>query len=162
MDEVFARELEAVDWFAACGQSLAIGLPFQVSRVGSWAEAIEHCSDQSWEDVTLEAQNRLTVFLHNHHRNDYQRWNAIVDTAKTRVVTPLMDRVWRPLAERNGFGKALVDCASWDVLGAIMEHEYQRFRKRPEFSLHLLQVYRAGHFPCGWSEEWPDGRLLVW
>lgn len=162
MNEAFARELEAQDWFVACGQPLTISLPFPVSQVGSWREAIDRCSDQSWEDVTLEARNRLTVFLHTHHRDDYRNWNAITIAAKQRVVTQLMDRVWLPFAEQNGFGKVLVDCVSWDVMAAIMEHEYRDCLNRPEFFLHLLQVYRAGHFPCGWSGEWPAGRLLVW
>ena len=78
------------------------------------------------------------------------------------MVTPLAERVWRPFAERHGFGKVFVDCVSWNVLGAVMEHEYRRFQERPEFSLHLLRVYRAGHFPCGWSGEWPAGQLLAW
>ena len=162
MDEAFAQDLEAVDWFAACGQLLTIGLPFPVTQVMSWAKAIERCSDQTWEDITLEARNRLTVFLHTHHRDDYRDWNLITVRAKDRVVTPLIDRVWRPFAERHGFGKVLVDCVSWDVLSAIMEHEYRDCPGRPEYFLHLLQVYRAGHFPCGWSGEWPAGQLLAW
>jgi hypothetical protein len=162
MDEAFARELEAVDWFTACGQPLAVSLPFQAAPVSSWAEAIERCSDRSWEDVTLEARNQLTEFLHRRHRDDYRNWNAITIAAKERVVTPLVDCVWRPFTERHGLGKVLVDCVSWDVLAAIMEHEYRDCPGRPEFFLHLLRVYRAGHFPCGWSGEWPAGQLHVW
>lgn len=162
MDEALARELEAVDWFAACGQPLVVSPPFAVSQVGSWGEAIERCSEQSWEDTTLEARNHLTVFLHTHHRNDYRDWNTITDAAKDRIVTPLASRVWQPFAERHGLGKVFVDSVSWDVLAAIMEHEYQNCPNRPEFFLHLLRVYQAGHFPCGWSGEWPAGQLFIW
>lgn len=162
MDEAFARELEAVDWFAACGRPLAVSLPFPVARVDNWAEAIEQCSDQSWEDTTLEARNRLTVFLHTQHGDDYRNWNTITVAAKKRVVTPLADRVWRPFAERHGLGKVLVDCVSWDVLAAIMEHEYRDCPDRPEYFLHLLRAYQAGHFPCGWFGKWPAGHLLAW
>jgi hypothetical protein len=152
--------LEAVDWFAACGQSLVVSVPFPIQVVGSWAEAIESCSDQSWEDTTLEAHNRLTEFLER--REVYPYWNTIRDTAKERVLEPLMDRVWRPFAERLGYGKVLVDCVSRDVLAAIMEYEYRGCLDRPVFFLHLLRVYRAGHFPCGWSGKWPMGLLLAW
>jgi hypothetical protein len=162
MDEAFAQQLEAVEWFTACGPPLAVSLPFTVAPVGRWAEAIKRCSDQSWEDTTLEARNRLTVFLHTYHRSVYRDWNSIADAAKQRVVTPLMDRVWRPFAERHEFGKVLVDCVSWDVAAAIMEYEYRDCPSRPGFFLHLLQVNRLGHFPCGWSGEWPAGQLLVW
>lgn len=162
MDETFALELEAIGWFADCGQAPADDLPLATSPVGSWPEAIERCSDLSWEATTLEASNRLTLFLHTHHRDAYQRWNEIVAAAKQRVVTSITDRVWAPFAERHGFGRVLVDCASWDVLGAVMEHEYRCFPDRPEFFSHLLRVYRAGHFPCGWVGAWPAGHLLIW
>jgi len=162
VDEAFVRGLEAVDWFAACGRSLAIGLPFPTSPVGSWAEAIQRCSDQTWEDATLEAQNRLTEFLHTQHRDRYRDWNDIAIVAKERVVTPLRDRVWRPFAERHGLTKVLANCVSWDVLAAIMEYEYRDCPGRPEYFLHLLRLYRAGHIPCGWSGEWPAGQLFVW
>jgi len=32
---------------------------------------------------------------------------------------------------------------------------------RPADALHLLNIYRAGHFSCGRQGEWPEGRLLV-
>jgi hypothetical protein len=162
MDEAFAQDLESINWFASCGQPISSTVPFPVTIVDSWTVAIELCSKQSWEDFTLEAQNRLTEFLHNYHRSAYQSWNTIVITAKERIVNPLTNRIWRPFSEEHGFGKVMVDCVSWDVLGAIMEHEYRYCSDRPEFFKHLLQIYRAGHFPCGWNGDWPTGDLLVW
>ena len=50
----------------------------------------------------------------------------------------------------------------WLERAAIMEHEYRDCAGRPEYFLHLLRVYRAGHFPCGWAGEWPAGQLLAW
>jgi len=162
MDEAFAQELEAVDWFSSCGQPLSVSLPFSIVQVGGWVEAIERCSDQSWEDTTLEARNRLTEFLCAQHHDEYLGWNTITDAAKARVVTPLMNRVWQPFAERHGFSKLFVDTVAWDVLAAIMEHEYQNCHNRPEFFLPLMRVYHACHFPCGWSGEWPVGHLFAW
>jgi hypothetical protein len=161
VDEAFAREMEFVKWFSQCGQPLTLNMPFPVTQVGDWTEAIEQCSDQRWEETTLEARNRLTAFLFTHHRDAYSAWNTITDTVKERVITPLVDRVWQPFAERHRLGKAFVDCVSWDVLAGMMEHEYRCCSGRPMFFLHLLQVYRAGHFPCGWSGEWPAGKLIV-
>ncbi len=163
MDEAFAQELEAVDWFAACGQPLAVSLPFPLAPVGGWAEAIERCSDQSWGGRHLGGpQPADGVPSHPPPRRLPGTGTPSTVAAKERVVTPLMDRVWRPFAERHGFGKVLVDCVSWDVLAAIMEHEYRDCPGRPEWFLQLLRVYRAGHFPCGWAGEWPAGQLLVW
>ena len=162
MDEAFARNLEAIDWFRSCGQTPAGDLPFAATPVASWDEAIERCSDLSWENTTLEARNELTAFLSVHSRREDQNWNVITEAAKARVITPLAERVWQPFATRVGLGKVFVDCVSWDVLAAVMEHEYRACTGRPEWFQQLLRVYQAGHFPCGWSGEWPSGRLWVW
>lgn len=162
MDESFARELEGIRWFQSCGQPLPQSLPFPVAQVSGWSQALSLCSDQAWEDVTLEARNRLTEFLHTRHRDAYQQWNHIAAAAKSRIDAPVCDLIWRPFAERQGLGKAFTDAVSWDVLAAVMEHAYRDCSGRPTFFLQLLQVYRTGHFPCGWSGDWPDGMLLVW
>ena len=162
MDENFAKELEKIDWLGRCGQPFSLQLTFPTTFVSSWSEAAQHYSDQAWEDATLEAQNRLTERLSAHHRVAYQNWNNVVQSAKERIVFPLTSRVWFPLAERLGLGKPLVDCISWDVLGAVMEHEYRDLADCPPFFQELLQVYRTGHFPCGWVGDWPSGKLVVW
>jgi hypothetical protein len=162
MDEALALEFERIRWFASAGQEHSIALPFPLIQVSSCAEAIEMCSAPAWDDVTLEARNRLTEYLHLRHRERYQQWNDITDEAKTRIVTPLAERVWQPFARLHGLGKVFIDCLSWDVLAAIMEHEYRDCSGRPIFFQHLIDVYRAGHFPCGWRGEWPGGLLLAY
>lgn len=69
MDESFAKGLESINWFSACGAPFSIPLPFHVERVSDWPHALDLCSGQAWEDVTLEAQNHLTEFLHALHRD---------------------------------------------------------------------------------------------
>jgi hypothetical protein len=160
MDEVFAADVEGIRWFSAVGEQLpAFNLP--AIAVASTVAALEHCSDPAWEQVTLEARNQLTESLCKRYRDRYAEWNNVADAAQSRVVTPLVNQVWKPFAERYELGKVFVDCVSWDVMAAIMEHEYRDCSGRPVFFLDLLDVYRAGHFPCGWSGEWPKGNLLV-
>ncbi len=162
MDESFAKELQDIRWFSRCGTPVSAVLPFPIEQVSGRGEAIERCSDQAWEDVTLEARNLLTEFLHAKHRVEYQRWNTIAEEAERRIITPLRDRFWQPFADENTLGQSFLDCVSWDVMAAVMEHEYRGSRGRPDFFLGLLEVYRAGFFPCGWSGDWPGGTLWVW
>jgi hypothetical protein len=162
MDEAFAADVRAIRWFSAVGGKPLPAFNIPARAVASKEEALAHCSDPGWEDVTLEARNQLTGFLSRHHPDRHVAWNQITDAAKSAVVTPLATRVWQPFAERHGLDKVFVDFVSWDVLAAIMEHEYRDCTGRPVFFLHLLDVYRAGHFPCGWAGAWPKGKLLVW
>ncbi|HKD26343.1 MAG TPA: hypothetical protein VKC66_10620 [Xanthobacteraceae bacterium] len=55
-----------------------------------------------------------------------------------------------------------MDSTTWDVLGALMENSYLSSRHQAYFFLELLWVYEAGHFPCGWLGDWPDGKLVVY
>jgi hypothetical protein len=162
VDEVFAAELEGVRWFASVGESLPTDLPFDPLPVASWAEGIEHFADPAWDNVQLRARNELSVFLSALYRARFQRWNEVTRAAKARVVEPLATSVWRPFADRYGIGPGFLGGVKWDVLAAIMEHEYRDCSGRPAFFLVLLRVYRAGHVPCGWYGEWPAGRVVVW
>ncbi|KLU03486.1 hypothetical protein RISK_004490 [Rhodopirellula islandica] len=42
----------------------------------------------------------------------------------------------------------------------VMEHVYADLIP-PAFYTMVYDVYAAGHFPCHWDENWPDGRLWV-
>ena len=95
MDEVFAKDIEAIRWFSAVGDPLpAFSIP--AVAITSKAEALAHCSDSAWGDVTLEARNRLTEFLCMRYRDRDAQWNVIAESAKARTITPLVKRVWEP------------------------------------------------------------------
>ena len=101
MDEAFAADLEAIHWFSAVGKPLpALSMP--TVAVASKDEALEHCSNPAWEDVTLEARNRLTEFLFMRDRAPDTEWNDITKAAKSRAVTPLVSRLWQPFAAKHG------------------------------------------------------------
>jgi hypothetical protein len=81
-----------VGWFSAVGQPVPEQHESKVIVVSSWAEAVECCSSISWENYTLDQQNLLTTYLHEHARDRYQRWNEIVDEMKS---------AFEPVVERN-------------------------------------------------------------
>lgn len=160
IDPEVVTMLSEIPWFTNCGRPLTTKVPFAVRYVGSWSEAEAACAEPTWEDVTLEAQNRLTSFLHEKYRSQYAEWNQIVKEAKA-----IMEMTVRPALQgvclTYGLGKNFVDSVEWDILGAVMEKVYS-VRGRPTFALDLLAVYQSGNFPCGWEGEWPEGRLIVY
>ena len=153
--------VKAIEWFAHCGEPAAFDLTMSVETVRDWPQAMAACQTPSWEDIELEAQNQLTVELHSIARERYQQWNDIVRTFKDDLLTPLSETVWQPFQERRGLPITLVHCVQWDILGALMENAYMGSNHGAFFFLELLSVYEAGHFPCGWRGEWPEGQLLV-
>ncbi len=160
-DTDLASRVRAIRWFACCGQPFDLDLTMNTERVADWPTAIASCKDPVWENVELDAQNQLTLWLHAHARTEYQKWNEIVLAHKAVVLNPLIERDIATFQSRHGLEIALVHCVQWDILGALMENSYLRTGHKAFFFLELLQMYEAGHFPCGWAGDWPHGSLRV-
>jgi hypothetical protein len=153
--------LFAIDWFSRCGQPISLDLTMEVEQLGSWSEVVESCSEVDWENVQLEAQNQLTMWLHQHARPRYQTWNEVVVAHKAAIIEPLTRDRWVPVQEANGLDVRFIYAVQWDILGVLMENSFHDTGHQCFFFFELLQVYEAGHFPCGWRGNWPDGKLQV-
>jgi hypothetical protein len=156
-----APRLRAIQWFAHCGQPFDFDLTMTTERVIDWPTAIAFCKDPAWENVELEAQNQLTLWLHAHDGTAYHKWNDIVLDHKASVLNPLIEQRIIPFQMMHGLDIALVHSVQWDILGALMENSYLSSGHKAFFFLELFSVYEAGHFPCGWVGEWPNGSLRV-
>jgi hypothetical protein len=156
-----AERVRAIDWFSHCGEPLDLDLTMEVEQVRSWSKAMKACASQTWENAELGAQNQLTLWLHNNDRENYQEWNKLVEQFKAEVVNPLTEEKWVPFQQKHGLGITLVHSVQWNILSALMENAYLGSGHRCFFFRELLWVYEAGHFPCGWRGEWPQGKLVI-
>lgn len=149
--------LTDVEWFSNVGQPSPLGSE-NVEFVSDWREAIQSCSDASWEDVSTEARNDLTMHLNRVCKRDFQKWNEVVNEAK-RELAESWNRM-RSKLESEGLPKIVADCVEWDTMHAVA-CEYYASWNPPQFFERLLSIYQCGHFPCGWAGAWPDGKLRV-
>jgi hypothetical protein len=108
--------------------------------------------------VTEEAQGGLTEYLASTCPAQFQSWNSLVIDAKEIFNARVRPFVASFSTEHN-LSKQFENCVEWDVIGAVMETSYERF-KPPVFFRRLLDVYDQGHFPCGWRGQWPSGTLI--
>ena len=159
--DVSAR-ITSIDWFSRCGEPDKFDVTMNVERLKSWPQALKSCKSRVWEEVELEARNQLTMALHKLDRERHRQWNEITIKFKKDVVTPLTKEVWEPFQQERGLHIKLVHCVQWDILAAMMENAYMSSKHGSYFFLELLTVYEAGHFPCGWNGEWPNGSLVVY
>ena len=158
VDELRAR-LARVPWCGRCGQGpTEIDLPFPVVWLSTWDEAKTRMGATSWENAKLEAQNELTLWLHNNAKNDYRSWNERAKRVKAALVAEL-EPVWKRRQEEIGL--QLVSELRWIVVGMAMEIDYLSFGHPARFFLNLLPVFEAGHLPCGWKGRWPRGGLAL-
>ena len=151
--------LEGAEWFSTVGQPVPEPLLNKVIVVSSWAEAVECCGSNSWENFTLEQRNLLTSYLHDHALDRYRGWNQIVDDVKAAMI-PMVEQKIGSVVMEHALPEVVGHCVCWDVLGACMESEYADLRKLGFFT-GLMGWYMRGRFPCGWGEIDRDGKIRL-
>jgi hypothetical protein len=156
-----AARIAKIAWFENCGGTLSSNVSAPLQRCSDWPEAVSLCSATNWQNVATEAQNQLTVWLHLNARKDFQRWNSIVMGFKASILKPAVEPAIRELSRQYGQKEEVLHSVQWDMLGALMENHYLYTGHKAFFFLELLELYEAGHFPCGWAGRWPDGKLCV-
>lgn len=155
-------KIGSINWFVNCGQPFALDLTMEAKQVRTWNQALKSCKSPAWDNAVLEAQNQLTLWLHLHQREKYQRWNETVDDHKKKVVNPLTEEKIVPFQIQNSLDIVFVHSVQWNILGALMENSYMKCGHSAFFFLELLMVFEVGHFPCGWEGDWPQGKLVVY
>ena len=158
VDELRAR-LARVPWCMRCGAGpTELDLPFPALWLSTWDEAKVRMGATSWENATLDGQNELTRWRHNHAHDAYQSWNERVRFVKKDLIEEL-EPIWKQRQEE--LEVELIPELRWVVVGAAMELEYLSFGHPARFFLNLLPVLEAGHLPCGWKGRWPRGALAL-
>lgn len=154
--------IKSTKWFENVGKPFDFELSMKINPVNSWEEATSLFKDLIWENTTLEAQNQLTLWLHLNAKEKYRDWNKIAVEHKDNILNPLIDEQIKPFQQNHNLDITFVHCVSWDILGTLMENSYLKFGHKAFFFLELFLIYEAGHFPCGWKGEFPNGELFVY
>lgn len=162
LDTKFYDEIGTIPWFVNCGAS--VGLPTHLLRAQSSEEAVSLLGSPLWADVRTEAQGDLTGYLAKHHYTSYGGyWNNLAKESRARLEKELMPKLIESLAA-VGLPDITKD-VMLDINRAALEATYaHRFPKIPKFFSRLLDIYKSGHLPCGWTEgmeKWPEGGIIA-
>jgi hypothetical protein len=182
---ISSRTLELIEEFRKARWFENVGTPLgyeTVVPVYSWEQAIEVALSDEWENTCLEAQNGLTMRLDQDFLDRYMDWNHHID-AINEVLLPIVDPVAIRTIEEHAdiekfhtrfkimlepgdptpadhdsylFRQVLLSTTRM----ACMEAEYSDIVPLAFFS-EMSAWYLAGHFPCGLTDEYPNGKLMV-
>ncbi len=145
------ERLLRIDWFANIGKPAALAGVRQIEQ----SELGSSLAGDAWEATTLEARNAITGRLARLHLAQYQAWNELAGQAKT-ALQPLWQKLPVDLADN-----AVLADLQWILHAYLMEAAYRQALVPPLFFNSLIQIYEAGHIPCGWDGEWPKGQLVI-
>jgi hypothetical protein len=148
--------LEKTSWFSRVG----IDEGFSTAVVTSWPQAIEHCDTSAWEDLQGEALNQYLECIAHRSKERLQLWNDTVREVK-KIARPLVDRKIAAVVREHALPEIFKIQVSWDITGFCMEAEYADLCPLGFFT-NIGHWYLNGHFPCGWSGVFPQGKLVVY
>jgi hypothetical protein len=152
-------ELWEADFFSKLGQPVqAPG----VIAVKSWQEAMALVTSRDWDNLRLEAENRLTEALHSQCRERYSKtWNKIAIEVNG-LLAPLVKEKLRSLYRERALPKKFRQIIHGDTHAICMEAEYSDVVPAGWYTKHLKPWYLNGHLPCGWTGEFlREGELMV-
>lgn len=134
----FLASLDDVPWFRHVGDPITDA---DVARVASWEEAWEALQDESWTYASV----------HFEVDTGHPAWIAACDRVRARIEgSPedheLADGVTVALQAAHDAG-----CAALELATGRRDGVFGR----------MMAWYRRGHWPCGWSGDFPDGTLIV-
>lgn len=163
LNENLIEKLRSISWFCNCGTPW----PFDWAvSVASMKEALKAISSSKWENIILGAQGDVTEQLSIRSikglGREYQEWNRLVEDLKKRYM-PQFQKQWRTALEPSGLDRAdVLNDISFNVLSIVMTDAYKELVPVPPLFLRLLEVYEAGHLPCGWKGAVKTGKIIVY
>jgi len=128
-------------------------------RVANWLEARRYYEDEAWVAADTASGNELGLHVQRVREERYYEWNKIAEEARAFAQEEVVPVV-HGITSRMGIDERVDREVFSDVVAICMEASYLDLRP-PLFAMKLLEVYEAGHFPCGWIGVWPEGELVV-
>ncbi len=165
---ILLSELKSLKLCSNLGQQSA--LPHR--SVASWSEALKLCRGKKWSLLQLMTKNRNVDVVNRLSWDRYQSWNPTCECLYpdlAQITGEVVARLKDTRKVPDDFG----GCMSWDLLCILLEREFEDVTPGSFYLPCLLPIYRAGHFPCGWtgpkldtdwssgSEPLPDGEILL-
>lgn len=124
----------------------------------------------TWNSLAKQSQALLKAGAGKRISDALEAGGWLASLARTPLpqITPAVQTSLGAVADLLE-SRAWDQCLSMPILVdlnlAALEITYRRkFPKAPIFFGRLLEVYEAGHLPCGWVgdlDDWPNGELLV-
>jgi hypothetical protein len=149
------ERLEKAAWFSRVGvrdTTTAVVLT-------SWQDAVEHCSTPEWEILCLEAANQYRERIIERSRDRFARWNEIAQEVRETAIPFVLRKL--EAIKRELLPAVFENTVNWDIIHFLMEAEFADLVP-PGFYTGLAYWYDKGHFPCGWSGEYPKGTLVIY
>lgn len=155
--EILIGRLQDLRWFSHVGEEIKAA---KVRLVFSWKEAIKICKNKDYQNILIEMRNILSEKLCFSFRERFRLWNGLASELRP-IIVKILEKSNIPLIiKEKKLPKVFIDSVRWDISAACMELEYADCVPS-RFFTEKMEWYLAGHFPCGWEGDFPQGGRLI-
>jgi hypothetical protein len=140
-----------------------VGQPHKLPHrsVGSWREALELCHSETWDSLQLMTKNRHAGVVNRLNWDRCQNWNTVCAELRPEIAKTI-EATYQRMGGTHEVTADLQGTMSWDMLGILLEREFEDVTP-PAFYIPVLwPIYQAGHLPCAWTgpklnTDWSSG-----
>ena len=79
---------------------------------------------------------------------------------KSEYINTIAEDIMNVLDDFEGKDDIIIDMKA-NIVSLFMMHFYSKYYNSVLYD-KMLKIYLAGHIPCGWNGEYPEGRFLVY
>lgn len=152
-----------------------VGQPHRLphNSVSSWRVALELCHSETWDSLQLMTKNRHADLVNRLNWDRCQSWNAVWAELRPEIDRTI-ETTFQRVRRTHEVTTDLQGAMSWDMLGILLEREFEDVTPPTFYIPVLLPIYQAGHLPCGWtgpkldtdwssgSAQLPAGQVLIY
>jgi len=158
IEKEFVETILNCQWLQRCGQIDNLG--FDVEYLSSKRDAEKNISATKWENICLERKGEFTTYLLKNYKAVCKYWNEEVRVIKEQYISKISEKVNISLMN-NDFSVDILDDIKMNILSIFMLEYYLEYYSS-DFYNKMLKIYLAGHLPCGWIGEYPNGKFIVY
>lgn len=156
----FYNILDEINWFSNVG----IYMRSEFYRITSWRHALLILKSIESENALTESGNEISRRVPDEIFQD--TWNETVEVIKEKFYGKLnqsIKNIGLEIKENISSEqlKEIKDVIQWDILNYVLLCEYGEYVKKKGIYDLKKRIYIAGHYPCGWIGDYPEGQLAV-
>jgi hypothetical protein len=131
----------------------------KIVQVASLQDAIKLHRSLWWEYIRVETMNKLTSLLHYEYIERYRIWNQLVDECAP-IKNTCIDKALNIHIKHNN-RMEIRNEVSWNIFHGLMEIEYSDLVPTGLFYM-IYEWHCKGHYPCGFMDRYPEGKLIIY
>lgn len=159
LEKGFVEPILNCQWLQRCGQIDSFG--FDVEYLSSKCDVEKNINATKWENICLERKGDFTAYLLKNHKTEYNKyWNDVVRMVKEQYISKISEKVNIALLNCD-LSVDILDDIKMNILLIFMLEYYSEYYSS-DFYNKILEIYLAGHLPCGWIGEYPNGKFIVY